>query len=550
MRGLFVLLTASLLATPLFAQTDSVIVTGRIRNLSARLYRDAPTVLIARNNILQASRELVRPAPLAVDGSFRVAVPLIYPQEELYFNYGRISTAFLAVPGTVTIDLNADSLFTTSVPFQFGGVNARINQEYARYKAFEATYTGTPKPEALSTAISGPVTVRSFTTLTDAYGKALAAFRQRQPLLPLTDRWLGSVNTYNAAAFFYDRLIYGGGEEPDALGDQLRPASDPLLTGARAIAMNRFATYATQTINEDAALQRGAGLSVQKLAQLLLRFSPRLSEAERQRLNEFSTRNEARNSDLRFFDGLVKRSNDTIQRLINYDLLIQRATTKFDTPSVNYLTAYWLATSLPALTIRQANVLYAYARPRITESALGQSLDELYRLETGDSTAVWAANSRLAKAGPSVAELEVSPGVFVTRNAGASGQGLFDQVVNANRGKLIYVLLTTPDTEAGRQAALDAQRLRDAYSARDMALIYLPDTSTNPALWPELATRNKLEGDHLLLTGDQLADVASRLRSGDGVSGTLISRVGKIIKRNAPLPGAFEEAKRLIDRNL
>ena len=98
-----------------------MIVTGRIRNLSARLYRESPTVLVSRNNILQASRELVRPAPLNVDGTFRVSLPLIYPQEEMYFNYGRISTAFLAAPGTLTIDLDADSLFTAAVPFPVWG---------------------------------------------------------------------------------------------------------------------------------------------------------------------------------------------------------------------------------------------------------------------------------------------------------------------------------------------------------------------------------------------------------------------------------------------
>ncbi|WP_332368971.1 hypothetical protein [Spirosoma telluris] len=126
LRFSVLLLTVSCLCPALsFAQTDSVIVMGRIYHLSARLYRESPTVLVSRNNILQASRELVRPAPLAVDGSFRVALPLIFPQEEMYFNYGRISTAFLASAGTLTIEIDADSLFTASVPFRFGALMHR-----------------------------------------------------------------------------------------------------------------------------------------------------------------------------------------------------------------------------------------------------------------------------------------------------------------------------------------------------------------------------------------------------------------------------------------
>ena len=115
---LSLLLTAyCLLTNRCAAQTDSVIVTGRIRHLSAQLYRESPTVFISRNNILQASRELVRPAPLNLDGTFRVSLPLIYPQEEMYFNYGRISTAFLASAGTLNIELDADFLFSVAVPF-------------------------------------------------------------------------------------------------------------------------------------------------------------------------------------------------------------------------------------------------------------------------------------------------------------------------------------------------------------------------------------------------------------------------------------------------
>jgi hypothetical protein len=531
------------------AQTDSVVVTGRIQHLSARLYRESPTVFISRNNILQASRELVRPAPLNIDGTFRVSLPLIYPQEEMYFSYGRISTPFLAAPGTLTIDLNADSLFTASIPFRFGGVNAQVNSQFARYKAFEATFPEKPDGKKLTTMVNDLGNNRAFEVLSAAYRTAFEKFTTREKVFPLVARWVMASNRYNAAAFLYDKATYEGQKLAVLLNDSLRPANDLILTAARASAMNRFANYVTQRITTDAG-SGSNGLTVRALSLLLERYGKNLTADERLRLSEYATKNSARQSDLRFFDGLVKRSPDTLQRLVNYETLIQRSRQQFDSSAVNYLAAYWLANSLSSITLDFARLLYDYARPQVKDPQLGQSLDELYRLEVKDSTRIRAAMQTLRKAGARTHNLEISSGVFITLNDLGNGSSLLDQIINSNRGKVIYLLLTSPSDEAGRQAALDAQRLRNAYSSRDVALIYLPMSGTDKSLWPELATRYNLVGDHLLLTDSQLMDAVERLRPDDELSATVINRTGKIIKRNAPLPGAFEETKKLIDKNL
>ncbi len=548
---LFCLFVTALSLSPLLsrAQTDSVVVTGRIRNLSARLYRESPTVLISRNNILQASRELVRPAPLNVDGTFRVSLPLIYPQEELYFNYGRISTAFLAAPGTLTIDLDADSLFTAAVPFRFGGVNAQVNTQFARYKAFESTYPNKPDGKKLTDLISNEGSNKSFDILAAAYRAAFEKFATKEKVFPLVARWVTGSDRYNAAAFLYDKANYESTRLPVLLNDSLRPPNDPILTAARATAMNRFASYVTQRVTTESSGTRTNGLSVRVLSVLLERYGKNLTADERLRLNDYALKNTARAADLRFFDGLVKRSPDTLQRLVNYETLIERSRQQFDSLSMNYLTAYWLASSLPGLTLNFAQLLYDYARPQVKDPRLVQSLDELYRLEVKDSTRVRAAMQTLSKAGNRTSSLEMAPGIFITRDDLGNGSYLFDQVVNANRGKVIYVLLTSASDEAGRQAAIDAQRLRNAYSSRDFAVVYLPMPGTDKTLWPEIATRNNLVGDHLLLSDEQLMDAVERLRPDGEISATLINRTGKIIKRNAPLPGAFEEVKKLVDKN-
>ncbi len=544
---LLVLLSSSLtVAQPARTAVDSVIVTGRVRNLSAQLYRESPTVLVSRNNILQASRELVRPAPLNVDGTFRVSLPLIYPQEELYFTYGRISTAFLAAPGTLSIELNADSLFTADVPFRFGGVNAQVNQQFARFKAFEASFSGKPNPAKLSEQVSGKQDEAVYRQVATAFQAPFRAFSTKEKPFPLLTRWVGWSNRYNAASFLYDKAGYEEATLAKSLNDSLRPPDDQLLTAARATAMNRFGTYAT-------SLSTGRttnGLPVDALASLLLRYGRNLTQTERTRLQSYQTSNSAKASDLRFFQDLVKRSSDTIQRLATYETMIRRSKSQFDSASVSYLTAYWLAYSLPTLTLDFAKLLYAYARPQITDPQLGQSLDELYALEVKDSVRIRAAVQAFRKAGDKLDGTELSPGVFVTKNDLPAGGALFDRIVGTNRGKVVYVLMTTATEEAGQQAALDAQRLRARYRSRDLALVYVPVPGTDPSLWIEFSTKYNLAGDHLLLTGEQLPELMERLRPDDSLSATVINRVGKIVKRNAPLPGAYEEVGKVIDKQL
>ena len=545
---------AGLLVTPFFlpfsscAQTDSVVVTGRIRNLTARMYREASAVSISRNNVLQASRELVRPAPLGVDGTFRVTMPLIYPQEEMYFNYGRISTAFLAAPGSITIELNADSLFSMAVPFKFGGANAQVNQQFARYKAFEAAYPDKPDVQKLSEQLATQDNVDAFSILSTRYQGAFRQFIRKEQPFPLTARWISSNNTYNAAAFLYDKAFYENGKLPTSLDDSLRPPNNVILTAARTSAMNRFATYATKRLTDETT--RANGITVRALASLLERYGKNITAAERTRLRNYAQQNSARAADLRFFDELVKRSPDTLQRLVNYETLIQRSIRQYDSLAVDYLAAYWLTTTLPGLTLNFARLLYDYARPQIKDSKLAASLDELYSLEVKDSTRIRAATQTLRKASLRTSALEISPGVFVTQDNSASGSALLDQVIDANRGKTIYLLLTSPVNEAGRQAALDAQRLRTNYSPRDFALVYVPVPDNDKNFWPELATRYNLSGDHLLLTDNQLMDAISRFRANDEISAMVINRTGKVIKRNAPLPGALEEVTKIIDKAL
>ena len=141
-------------------------------------------------------------------------------------------------------------------------------------------------------------------------------------------------NRYNAAAFLYDKATYENEKFPTSLTTP-PPANDIMLTAARASAMNRFANYVTQRVSTDANT-RTNGLTVRALFILLERYGKNLTADERIRLRDYALQNSARASDLNFFDGLVKRNPDTLQRLVNYETLIQRSIRQFDSLAVNY----------------------------------------------------------------------------------------------------------------------------------------------------------------------------------------------------------------------
>lgn len=538
------LLLCIFISTAGFAQTDSVTVTGRILHLTPRLYRQSPQVAISRNNMLQADRELIRPAPLEADGSFRVTMPLIYPYEELYLNFNNITTAFLASSGTITIELDADSLFTSAVPFRFKGANAAVNQQYARYKAFEAAFPEKVNSKQLSRLASSRSDLALHTLLMETYTAPIRAFAQKEKSLPLLTTWLMNIARYNAATFQYDKAIAEEGKVDAALDDSLRPANDRILTAARATAANRFAEYGVQR----ASANTSGSLPVAKLASVLMAYTPRLTEAERTKLEEVTERKVARTADVRFFEQLMRRRPDTLGRLINYETLIHRTSNLFDSAAVEYMTAYWLARSIPSLSLDFVGLLYQYTKPKIKQPLLVASLYELYQLQVKDSLRIRQAIAQFPQT-ERISGVELSSGAFVTRDANASGDALFNQLLRANRGKVTYVLLWDAGEEAGRQAALDAQRLRDVFSSRDFALMYVTVAEdNNQAFIPEFIARYQLKGDHLILKGEQLVSILPYLQAMGTTEATLIGPAGKAIKRGAPLPDKIDEIQKLVQK--
>jgi hypothetical protein len=523
------------------AQTDSVTISGRILNLTPRLYRQSPNVLISRNNLLQPDAELTRPALLNPDGTFSVKMPVLFPQEEMYFSFASVSTAFLAAPGQLTIDLNADSLFRAAIPFQFGGANARVNAQYARYKAFEAKQ---PKldNERLSQQVSRQEFPAAFSRISATYNEPFGKFTQTEKPFPLTQQWVTGVNRDNAASFLYDMASAQGRVIPRAMDDSLRPANNPILTAARAVSVARMANYAIQ-------IQPGGNqsLPIDELASLLLQYSPSLTETERTNLKQWQQAKAAKVNDLRQMQRIMARNADTLQRLMNYQLLINQAKIQFGSLATQTLTAYWMANSLPMLTLDRARLLYAYARPRLEDARIITSLNELYAMAVSDSVRIRRA---VAQIKPTMGlNKEISPGVFVSRNDEISGGTLLKSWLGTNRSELVYLLLWSPEEEAQRRMVVQAQQLRDTYAPNELTVLYVALPTTDPNVWSEHIVRNNLKGDHFLLTRLQYETMP--ILYGLGTTGAmLLDRTGKVVKANVSLPDDPEGLRKQVEKRL
>lgn len=531
--------------TALRAQPDSVIISGRIRHLTPRLYRESPTVLITSTNILQADRELAHPAPLQPDGSFRVAIPLIYPQEELYFNAARISTAFLATAGRLTIDLDADSLFIAAVPFRFGGVNAQVNQQFATYKAYEAVNKVKVDGAALSRKITGLDDQRAFTYLNETFSKTPRAFAATRPVFPLLTRWLTSIARYDAASFLYDRAAETGQRLPAALTDSLRPASDRLLTAAHATAMSRFSVYASKRIG----VSPERGIPVKNLLRLVSRYSRNLSESEQNRLTAINQKGGATGSDMRFLNMLLERDGSLIRRLLLFDVSMQQARTEFDSASVDYLEGSSLAAATTKTPIADLPVLRSHIQPMIGDPFILRSLDEAYAREIKDSVAIREAANKFASSDSARASIEVGTGIFMTRNQSASGSELINRVIRNNPDRIIYVLRWTPGDTQSQDLVQAAQRLRDTFGSRDLTLLFINQAETNATVWLESVIKQNIKGENLYLSDLQWQGDLSPLPPYDAPA-YLIGRNGKPQRKPAELPTEYDKLMEQIQQLL
>ncbi|GAB3323800.1 hypothetical protein GCM10027299_20380 [Larkinella ripae] len=531
-------------------KSDSVTVTGRIKNLTIQLYRQSPNVTISRNNILQASREMARPAPLEPDGSFRVTLPLVYPYEELYFNFGQISTAFLASSGTIEIALDADSLFLSEAPFRFRGLNAQVNNQLTRYKAYE--FKNKPKTDnrQLSRRLVGRSAEDSRKILTNEFITTYEKYRQTNEVLPLLDQYIRSAAKYEAAAFLYEKALAEQDTrlETSVPASTLRPADDLFLTVQRATAMDRFAAYAGSRVSDLSLTGSGRSIPVSTFARLVDRYVNDLSETERSRIQELKTAKSGVSRDITMLQRIMQRHDDRLTKLLTYETTMAEYRKIVDSTGLDYLKAQFLAMNLPTIELKNQELLYQHIRPEVGDRHYQLSLEELYRLEVKDSATVREFSEKFSE--KRINEpVEVLSGVSLLQSS-RYGKELIEQLQQQAQGRPIYVLAWSTDVEPSRQEMFAARALQERIGSRDVLFAYVCSNETSMPHWREWVAKNKPKGVHVYVEEDQFGDLLRSLRAEYVPAAGLIGRDGKFIKRDAPLPSKTDDILKLFREKL
>lgn len=551
--ALFILLTAVLSPfSRAYGQpkSDSVTVKGRIKNLTIQLYRQSPNVIVSRNNILQVSREMARPAQLEADGSFRVTLPLVYPYEELYFNFGQISTAFLASSGTIEIALDADSLFLAEAPFRFSGTNAQVNNQLTRYKAFE--FKNKPKVDnrQLSRKLVGRSAEDSRKILTNEFISTYEKYRESTNVLPLLDKYIRSAIKYEVAAFLYEKALAEDDTrlETNVPSSSLRPADDLFLTVQRATAMDRFAAYAGARITESSLTGSGRSIPVSTFARLVDRYINDLSDTERARIEELKTAKSGVSRDITMLQRIMQRHEDKLTKLLTYETTMAQYRKTVDSTGLDYLKAQFLAMNLSSIELKNQELLYQHILPQVTDRYYQLSLDELYRLEVKDSATVRDVAGKFSD--KQINEpVEVLSGVTLLHSS-RYGRELIEQLQQQAQGRLIYLLAWSTDVEPSRQEMLAARALQERIGSRDVLFAYVCSNETSMIHWREWVAKNKPKGVHVYVEEDQFRDLIGSLRTAYVPAAGLIGRDGKFIKRDAPLPSKTEDILKLLREKL
>ncbi|WP_041257383.1 hypothetical protein [Fibrella aestuarina] len=536
-----------------FAQTDSVIVSGQIKHLSARLYRQSPNVVIARTNAVRGGSEQAFLAPLQPDGRFRVAIPIIYPLEEMTLQLGggdrSATVAFLAAAGSLTVEAENDSLFVATVPFRFGGVNAQVNQQHAQYEAAVTARQKANKGErdrAIRRAQNATSLAQTYQQLVAIFLTPYEPFAGGREVFPLVRDWVRTNAQYDAAAFVLDQLINSGQTLSTDLYKTMMTPSNAILTPARANAYSRLGAYAVARMSQETG---NRAVRIQLLASLLSKYGRNLTADDQERLAAMRETGAAKTAEVRYLSRLMERNPDTLNRLLVFEQSIQSARPKFDSTTIDYLKAYLLTSAIPQATLQLVHFLGDYIRPQIGSPLLRQSFTEVVNQALADTARVRQARTqyRVIEKRTGVNYGPITDGIYVTTGTFRGGDELFKNAVDRNRGKAIYVVMWSPTQENGRLLARDAQRLLDVFDSRDVTLLYLAMGDIDEDIWLESIVRNRLRGDHLRLSDAQSNALVGTLTLYDQNPVRLVTPQGKVYKRAALLPTP-DDFPKLIDQ--
>ncbi|MCF2494962.1 hypothetical protein [Dyadobacter chenhuakuii] len=535
------------------ASTDSLIVKGRILNLNGRLYRQAPVITFSRNNILQPQSELSKQTPLEADGSFRVSLPILFPQEEFYLDYGgKAFTTFLGSPGTVEITFDGDSIAKASKLFYFAGVNADANNQYAQYLAAENkllaanSYLGANffKNFWQNSASGAREIAQQRAALRLSAVKQAAANTVPSPTL---SQWAKSITDEEQLQILYEHALSNQTDVSKLLLDSLKRLSEPPLTAQRVIWANRFGNYADLKVEERKYTNpsKTNSLPVRLMATLIKDNAANLTPTERQRLNDINANGLAEKTDLDFLNKLFAKNETVLNILFNYERESRIYADLFDSTATEFLKIRYLAKNLFKFTYPQQLQLNRHIQSRSGLPVFRESLDEIVRLEVKDSADIRKiVEYKNVKTDPT----EALPGYFLAAS-NDRGTSWFNRVLDQYKGKTVYLVKWNMDDAKSREE-LDYIPALQANVPEDVVFLFLhlsgDEVVPADALLRQYIVRHKLKGTHLFMDTNQMMDLLFRLNPLDPGTFSLIRPNGKFASRNASAPSATDKTIKAI----
>lgn len=558
-RMRFIILTALFLGFlhPAFAVTDSLIIKGRINNLNGRLYRQAPFITFSRNNILQPQSELSKQADLQADGTFRVSLPMLFPQEEIYVDYGgKAFTTFLGSPGTVEITFNGDSIGRAKKLFYFAGANADANNQYPSYLAaenqrlngsrtlgtdfFKTFWEKSPSDARFIAESRGELRLGS-----------VKAATQNTVASPVLYNWVKSVTDEEQLQILYEHALSNQYQISKALLDSLKRLDRAPLTGQRVIWANRFGNYADQMVEGKKFdnPSRTNSLPVKLMAALIRDNAKNLSADDRQHLNQIAANGLAEKGELDFMNKLFARNEMVLNLLFNYERESRIYGDLYDSTATEFLRVRYLAKNLYKYTYPQQLLLNDHIKSRTGIPQFKQSLDELIQLEVKDS-----ANIRKLVDFKNVrtAPVEALPGYYLSAS-NDRGTPWFNGIVDGLKGKTIYLVKWNIEDAKSREE-LDFIPALQARLPDNIVFLFVHFSTENytvsDALLRQYIVRHRLKGIHMSVNDNQAMDLLFRLNPLDFATFSIIRPNGKFATKNAPAPSETEKtAKALIEVN-
>ncbi|MDQ6477022.1 hypothetical protein [Dyadobacter sp. LHD-138] len=531
-----------------FASTDSLIIKGRILNLTGRLYRQAPAITFSRNNILQPKSELTKQAPLQADGTFRVSLPVFFPNEEIYLDYnGKAGTAFLGSKGEIEITFDGDSISKAKKLFYFAGVNATANNQYAEYlaalnKAFTAnSVLGTnfyktfweKSPAAAETAAANRADLRS-----TVIGKMTSGISD-----PSLTQWTQSITDDEKLQNLYEYYLSNPLETPSSnksFTDLSRLNQSP-LTAQRVSLADRLGNFAD--IKKEERLNSGSrasSLQVKLMATMIKDHTGPFSEDEAEKLNGIIGRGKAEKIELDFLNTLYKRSSSKLDLFFAFEADSRSNHSLFDSVASDFLSARYLPENFHKFSYKNQVVLNDYIQTRLKSSQFRQSLNELVRLEVKDSVNM---AKMMAFRGTKPTPTEVLPEYWLAESEGR-GNDFISNIVDLYKGKTLYLLKWNIDDPKSREELDYASALRSRLPTTvEFLYVHLPneEVAVSTDLVKQYIVRHQLKGVHLFLNSNQLIELLIKLNPLDSATFAIIKPNGKFATKKAPAPSQTDE---------